>query len=250
MFFPRMRRHAKWMFVLLALFMGGGFVLFGVGAGGVGIGELLRGGGGSSETPSLSEARERAAESPQNAEAQRDLATALQLEGQTDESVAALERYTELRPSDSDALRELASLYLTQANEQQLRAQNAQLEAASITGALFSQPLQNAQNNPVVEDPIAAAVESRANRIVTDALTQSQQSTAAALDAYRRLAAASPDDPAVQVELAQTAQNAGDTATAIAAYERFLKLAPDDPLAAGVRAQLKELRKSSAPSTG
>jgi tetratricopeptide (TPR) repeat protein len=250
MFFPRMRRHAKWMFVLLALFMGGGFVLFGVGAGGVGIGELLRGGGGSSEATSLSEARERVAENPQNAEAQRELATALQLEGQTDESVSALERYTELRPSDSEALRELAGLYLSQANQQQLRAQDAQIEAASITGALFAQPFQDAQDREVVEDPITTAVENRANRIVTDALTQAQQSTDAALDTYQRLARATPDDPSVQVELAQTAQNAGQTAIAITAYERFLKLAPDDPLAAGVRAQLKELRQASAPSTG
>ena len=31
MFFPRLRRHAKWMFVFLAVALGGGFVLFGVG---------------------------------------------------------------------------------------------------------------------------------------------------------------------------------------------------------------------------
>ena len=34
MFFPRLRRHAKWMFVFLAVALGGGFVIFGVGAGG------------------------------------------------------------------------------------------------------------------------------------------------------------------------------------------------------------------------
>ena len=38
MFFPRLRRHAKWMFVFLAVALGGGFVLFGVGAGGTGVG--------------------------------------------------------------------------------------------------------------------------------------------------------------------------------------------------------------------
>ena len=36
MFFPRLRRHAKWMFVFLALVFGLGFVVFGVGAGGTG----------------------------------------------------------------------------------------------------------------------------------------------------------------------------------------------------------------------
>ena len=32
MFFPRLRRQAKWMFVFLALVFGVGFVIFGVGS--------------------------------------------------------------------------------------------------------------------------------------------------------------------------------------------------------------------------
>ena len=59
-----------------------------------------------------------------------------------------------------------------------------------------------------------------------------------------------PNDPNVQLELAQAAQQVGDTATAIAAYERFLKLAPDDPSAAVVREQLKQLRAAAAGSSG
>ena len=43
MFFPRLRRHAKWMFVFLAVALGGGFVLFGVGAGGTGVGDISPG---------------------------------------------------------------------------------------------------------------------------------------------------------------------------------------------------------------
>ena len=57
MFFPRLRRHTKWMFVLLALFFGVGFVAFGVGAGGTGIGDIFRnhqsGGGGPSVKSAL-----------------------------------------------------------------------------------------------------------------------------------------------------------------------------------------------------
>jgi tetratricopeptide (TPR) repeat protein len=250
MFFPRMRRHAKWMFVLLALVFGLGFVLFGVGAGGIGVGELFRGDGGGGEAASVSDARERVAENPNDAAAQRDLSTALQLEGQTDEAIAALERYTELRRSDVDALGELAGLYLSQANEAQLRAQNAQIQAASVTGSLFSRPLQDSKDQPIGTDPIGDAVANRANQIVTDALTESQQATSAALDAYRRVARATPNDPQAQILLAQAAQSAGDTQTAITAFERFLKLAPDDPLAAGVREQLKQLRQPAGQSTG
>ncbi len=43
MFFPKLRRNAKWVFLFLALVFALGFVGFGVGAGGVGIGDVLRG---------------------------------------------------------------------------------------------------------------------------------------------------------------------------------------------------------------
>jgi tetratricopeptide (TPR) repeat protein len=252
MFFPRMRRHAKWMFVLLAVVFGFGFVLFGVGAGGVGVGELLRGDGGSSgDSPSVSDARDNAAEHPNDAEAQRELANALQLDGQTDEAISTLDRYVNLRPKDADALRELATLYLGQAQQAQVRAQNAQLESSSITGGgIFGPTLTLGSTGTLADqDPITKAVQTRASQIVTDALTESQNATTAALDTYQRLAQADPQDPTAQLELAQTAQNAGQTDTAIAAYEKFLKLAPDDPIAAGVRAQLKQLRQP-APATG
>ncbi len=57
-----------------------------------------------------------------------------------------------------------------------------------------------------------------------------------------------PGDPNIQLELAQAAQQAGDTEAAIAAYTAFLKLAPDDPSASIVKAQLKQLKQTSASS--
>ena len=59
-----------------------------------------------------------------------------------------------------------------------------------------------------------------------------------------------PNDPNVQLELAQAAQQVGDAATAIAAYATFLKLAPDDPSAGVVRQQLKQLRGTAAAASG
>ena len=43
MFFPRLRRQAKWVFVFLAFVFAAGFVFFGVGSGSTGLGDLLRG---------------------------------------------------------------------------------------------------------------------------------------------------------------------------------------------------------------
>ena len=78
MFFPRLRRHAKWMFLLLALAFGLGFVGFGVGAGGVGVGDIFRGAGTGSGIPSVSEAEKRVSENPKDPQAFRD-AKAVQL---------------------------------------------------------------------------------------------------------------------------------------------------------------------------
>ena len=130
MFFPRLRRHAKWMFVFLAVALGGGFVLFGVGAGGTGVGDILRGGGGSSGVPSISSAQKKTEENPKDVEAWRELSTALQTDGQTDEAIAAQKQVVVLAPKDADALRELAGLYLAQSALKQQEAQQAQIRIA------------------------------------------------------------------------------------------------------------------------
>jgi len=62
------------------------------------------------------------------------------------------------------------------------------------------------------------------------------------------VAARTPNDPTVQLQLASAAETATDYKTAIAAYKRFLKFAPDDPRAPQVRQRIKLLK--SAPSVG
>ena len=78
MFFPRLRRHAKWMFVFLALVFGLGFVVFGVGAGGTGVGDIFRD-SNSSTAQSVSDARKETEQRPRDAQAWRDYATALEI---------------------------------------------------------------------------------------------------------------------------------------------------------------------------
>ena len=249
MFFPKLRRHAKWMFVLLALVFGLGFVIFGVGAGGIGVGDVFRGGGGAggSDTPSVKEARAKIAADKQNAQAYRDLATALQADGKGDESIEPLEQYTALKPKDTDALRELAGLYLAQASRLQQRAQIAQIRAQYLTGgSTFGQPLQLGDGQSLGEDPVRRAIEAIATAELTEAYTAAQQAYASAKETYDRLAKAAPDDANIQIELAQVAEQTGDTKGAIAAYERFLELAPDDPSAPIVRQQVKQLKAAES----
>ena len=248
MFFPKLRRHAKWMFLFLALIFGLGFVGFGVGAGGIGVGNIFQG-VATSGVPSVSESEKRVAENPRDAQAYRDLATGHQAEANTDAAIEALENFVALRPKNVDALRELAGLYLAQASEAQQEASLANTRAAYIApGASVASSIQ-LDGKPLEPDAISSALNTRLSEAISAALGEAQQASAQAVATYQRIAAAAPNDPNVQLELAQAAESAGDTATAIAAYSAFLKIAPDDPTAPEVRRLVKQLRASS-PATG
>ena len=252
MFFTRLRGHAKWMFVFLALVFAVGFVGFGIGANqNASIGDLLRdGGGGSDGGVSVSDAREAVAKSPKNAEAQRNLANALQEDGQTDEAIVVLNRYLELRPKDQEALQELAGLHLGRATALSRDAQEAQVRASYLTfGSTFSTPLDLGNGATLGPDPIDEAVSTQASQAVSTAYAAAQASFKKAEETYDRLAAVAPKDPNVQLELAQAAQQGGDLERAIAAYQRFLELAPDDPTAPIVKQQIAQLKAAQAPGS-
>ena len=246
MFFPRLRRHAKWMFVFLAVALGGGFVLFGVGAGGTGVGDIFRGGGASSG-PSISSAQKKTEENPKDVEAWRDLSTAYQTGGKTDEAIEAQKTVVVLAPKDTNALRELASLYLAQASAKQQEAQVLQLRAAyQGAGQGFPGAFTSPDGQPLLDDRISTVIKTQSSPQIQELANAAQVASAESVDAYKRIASISPNDPNVQLELAQAAQQAGDAATMIVAYKAFLKLAPDDPNAPIVEQQLKQLTASTS----
>ena len=248
MFFPRLRRHAKWMFVFLAVALGGGFVLFGVGAGGTGVGDILRG-GGSSGVPSISSATKKTEKNPQDIQAWKDLSTALQTDGQTQEAIDAQKHVVALAPKDTDALRELAALNLAQVTAKQQEAQLAQLRTAYAgAGQNFPGSLVSATGQSLLDDRISVVVNQQASSTIQKLVGEAQTASADAVTAYKQIAKLQPNDPNIQLELAQAAQQAGNTAAAIAAYKTFLKLAPDDPNAAIVKQQLKQLKSSTSAS--
>ena len=248
MFFPRLRRQAKWVFLFLALVFALGFVGFGVGAGGVGVGDIFRDAAGGSGVPSVSEAEKRVSENPGDPQAFRDLATAQQAAGNTDGAIEALEELVALRPKDVDALRELGGLYLTKAGEAQQRAQIAQFRAAYLTPNASVTGLFQLDGKRLDPDPITSAISGELSSEYQLAAADAQQAASKAVDSYRKIAAATPKDPNVQLELAQAAQGAGDFATAATAYETFLRLAPSDPAAPEVKRILRQLRQQLTPA--
>jgi tetratricopeptide (TPR) repeat protein len=246
------------MFVFLALVFGVGFVAFGVGTGSNGLSDVLKNNflfGGSSSSGDVGKAQDRVKKHPNDAAGYLALSRALQAANKRDEAIVPMERYTRMRPKDADALRELASLYLTKGQLFQNQGQAAQAEAqSSNAGTLFSPPASTKLGQALSQDPIYSAVSSLTNAKVTTAITGMQAAYGQAVATYKRLAAVNPKDSSAQFELAQTAEQTGDIATAIAAYKRFLVLAPQDPTAPAVRARIKQLQasqaKSGAPATG
>ena len=247
LFFQRLRRQARWMFVVLALVFGVGFVAFGVGSDVQGgIADVLGVGGGGSGQPSVDDAREKLDEKPNDPVALRELATALQTEGQADDAILPLEQYVALRPKDEDAQRELAGLYLTRASRARQDLQAAQVEAALLNpGSDFlpspSTPLGQALSSP----PITQAITGDATEAVNEAYSRLIAAYESAKRAYQEIVKLAPDDAAAQLQLADTAANSGDTTTAIAAYKKFLALAPDDPSAPLVRQEIKRLEAAA-----
>jgi len=247
MFFPRLRRQAKWMFVFLALVFGLGYVVFNVGGTipGTGVADLLRdNSAGSGDQPSVSEAQNRIEENPQNPDGFRDLSRALQLENRIVEAIPPLERYVRARPKDQEALRELATLYLVETDRLQTRVSAAQLDAQGAgAGSVFTPSLR--PNTPAPQDPVTQALSTRANTRLNAASTELTEVARKALRAYDRLVALSPDDASLLLQQGQVAETAGDAPKAIKAYERFLKLVPDDSSAPIIRERLRFLQAQS-----
>ena len=242
MFFPALRKQAKWVFVLLALVFGVGFIFFGVGGNlpGTSIGDILSDSSGTSSGPSESSLRDRIEENPNDAAAYKELATKLQQDGDTEEAITVLVNLTEIAPKDTDALAQLGSLYLAKAQRLRLRAAQAQADFQSVNPGAFL-PSLTSGGQPVITNPIIDQAAQEASQRFDRAYADMQGASEQAVDTYRKIAQATPNDPQAQLQLAQTAQTAADYETAVAAYKKFLRLAPDDQNAPFVRQQVNQL---------
>jgi tetratricopeptide (TPR) repeat protein len=256
MFFMRLRRGTKPIFIFLALVFAASFVFLGVGSGSSGIGDLLRGNihfGGSSG-PSIGKAQDKIKKNPNDAAAYLELTKAYEAKGRTDDAIGSLTRYVVLRPRAASALQELAGLYLAKGETYRQQVQLAQLDAQDASlGTIFAPATTPKLSQVVGQDPITQALSTKAQTEVSGVYSKMQSAYAQATAAYKTLAKATPRDPNVQLQLAQSAESANDTPTAVAAYKKFLKLAPDDPSAGVIRQRLKQLQSSSAlpvPTSG
>ena len=257
LFFSRLRNHAKWAYVTLAVAFVLGFVLLGVGSGSTGLSDMFQNAFnfGSSSSTSISGLQHKVDKHPQNAAAWRDLATAYETKQRPQDAVTALERYMALRPKDSNALSELASQYTTLSRTYATDYQTAQAEAQAASPTSAVAPPANTVfgkifNDPKgLLDPIGSVGVAAASTKAQTAYSSYQSAMSSAEMAYKRLAKLTPKDVTVQYQLGQAATAAGDYKGAANAYVTFLKLSPNDVGAPEVRKLLKTVRAHAAAST-
>jgi cytochrome c-type biogenesis protein CcmH/NrfG len=256
LFFQRLRTHAKWAYVALAVAFAATFALLGVGSGSTGLSDIFQnafnfGSGGGT---SISKLESKVAKHPQDVVAWRDLATAYETKQRTQDAINALERYSALKPKDATALSELASQYTTLAQGYATDYQNAQADAAfaspssalAPTSGTFGQIFSDPKG---LQDPIGSVAAQAAQGRAQTAFTNYQGAQQSAESTFQRLAKLTPKDVTVQYQLGQAAQAAGDPKTAVKAYETFLKLAPNDVDAASVRNLLKQAKAQAATAS-
>jgi tetratricopeptide (TPR) repeat protein len=243
MFFPRLRRQAKWVFFLLAIVFAGGFVFFGVGSGSTGIGDLLRGNfnifgsGGTNISSGVKKALERTKDHPRDPEAWDALATAYQTDGKLDQANKALERVIALRPNDVDALQRVAGYYENRATEKDAEARRLLAQAPLTIGTVLGVSPDSQVGQLLGQDLVAQHLSQKTSSLVAEtnsALRKDEQ-------LYRRIAKLQPDDVNTQFHFAQLADFLGDRKPAIAAYKKVIKLAPSDPSAQQAKQRLAQL---------
>jgi tetratricopeptide (TPR) repeat protein len=244
MFFPRLRNQAKWVFVLLIVVFAGGFIFLGVGSGGLDLGQLMRDafGRGGSSGPSISEAQNKVAERPFNAQAKKDLATAYEKKGRTADAIAAWLEYGKLRPKDVVALRHLGDLELGQANTYFQQAQLASLQQSQATAGSQFRPSSGKLAEALGSDPLTAAATTQASTAYQTAVSKYQTAASQAIATYQQIAKLQPKNQEALFALAQAADTLHQTGAAVSAYKNLLKLDLDASTKAQIRARIKTLR--------
>lgn len=248
LFFMKLRRKAKWIYVLLAVLFAVTFAFLGVGSGsgGGGLDQLFnninifgRGGG-----PSVSKAQKAVAKAPNDPKGYRDLATAYEAKGDTNGAISALQQYTNIKQKDAKAWSELAGLETSQAQNYLTDYQNAyqvlQLAAPSqsflptgtLATALGTNPIETAQRDSVQTS-------------VNDLQQRVQLAYNGAVSSWQKVAALQPKNADAWFQLAQAAQTSGDRATAVGAYKKYLVLNPTSSSAAQIRQLITQLQPPS-----
>ncbi|HEV8098272.1 MAG TPA: hypothetical protein VGP56_03935 [Gaiellaceae bacterium] len=247
LFFSRLRRHAKIVYVLLALVFVFSFVLLGVGSGSNGISDALQSffgqNTGSSIGSQIHDKQQAVARSPKNVSLYLDLAGLYQTDNQEAKALATLRQARKVAPNNLDVINRIASVYGAQAGRAGDNYRNVfAVYSQNVTtppGLDTSSPIGQA----LTSDPYSQALQTQLNNAYTK-VTTAYGKVAGVYKQAAKVAKGTSEEPNALLQWASAAQSANDTTTAITAYQRFLKAAPDNPNAGAVRQTLAQLQAS------
>ena len=250
LFFMKLRRHAKWAYVGLAVHFAVTFAGLGVGSGSSGLDQLFSGlnvFGGSSGT-SVSKAQKEIDQHPSAPKGYRDLATAYEQAGDTAGAITALQSLTSLKKKDAAAFSELGGLELSLAQSYVTQYQAA---AAAQAQAAPSQPFLPAGTlgTAIGTNPIEQAASQKAGTRTSDLYQKAVLAYQEAVGAYQSVAKIHPNDANAQFQVATAAQSAGQYAVAVTALKKYLKLNPETSQKAQIQNLIKQLSPAPAKSS-
>jgi tetratricopeptide (TPR) repeat protein len=253
LFFSRLRRHAKIMYVVLALVFAVGFVAFGVGSGSTGISDALQGlfnsgSGGTSVDSRIKTDLKKISRHHATPTTYTDLATLYQQKNDNAAAIRALQAGAKAKPKSLEILGALAAAYRQSAESARTNAQNAQ---AALNSTFFTPPgldTSSTLGSAFTTDPVSQALKTKAS----DTFSSLSSAYTKAESAYQRVAAASrgsSEEANAQLQLASIALEAlnytgqpTEIQVAIGAYKRYLKLDPNGPNAAQAKQTIKQLQ--------
>lgn len=249
LFFMKLRRKAKWIYVLLAVLFAITFAFLGVGSGSGsgGLDQLFNNINifGHNGGPSVSKAQKEIAKAPNDPKGYRDLATAYEAKGDQPNAITALQQYTNLKRTDAKAWSELAGLETSQAQSYLTDYQNAYqiLQLAAPSQSFY--PTSGTLATALGTNPIESAQRSSVQTSVTDLQQKVQLAYNGAVSSWQQVTKLQPKNSDAWFQLANAAQTSGDTKTAISAYEKYLVLNPTSSSAAQIRQLIKQLSPGS-----
>jgi tetratricopeptide (TPR) repeat protein len=248
MFFMRLRRGAKWVFVLLIFAFAFGFLFSGVG-GGSGSSDIIQQLLGMRGGNPVKSAEKAVKQNPGDAAAWNQLAILYQGKGRQTDAIKAYERYLKLKPNDLLGLSQVSNLWREIAtqrySEYALLAQEYQ-SASNPLGA--SDPLQKFIG---ASDPLRTAYNDTLSTKGAQAYGSFQKAARSWEGVNLRYLNATPANDKLaraqaELQLGDSAQNAADMKTAIKAYKEYLRLVPGSKLAPEVRKALAAAEKANA----
>jgi tetratricopeptide (TPR) repeat protein len=247
LFFMRLRRRQKWVFLALAIIFGITFAAVGVGSGASsGLQQVWSDILGSGGNP-VGQAQNEIKANP--AKGYKDLANAYQQKGDLANAIIAMQSYLKIRKHDSSAWAQLGGYQKqqgdTSASEYQQVLQSGQLQSP---GSAFqpSGPLgTQLGTNPIDE------FYSQQNQTASGPLYQQAiAGYSGSLTAYENAVKYASRTTRPELLLSgvfPAAQLSGNTKVALRALQRYVQLAPNSPTLTQIEAQCKQLGGSCVP---